>query len=474
MVHYFKLGSWDRFILLLLVFGLLQVPYHLFFQGALVPELYWIRLGERMAQGWRLYAQAQTDTGPFPALVYAGLARLGILDVATLRYLATALVLAQALWLNRMAHKYQLITDRHFLLAFFYLIFAHVGPDALSLSPVLMATTFVLFATGRFFAILKEGSGSDDTVVLGLWLGLAVACYQPAALFLFSFYTSALFFTGLRLNQYLQMLVAMLLPTAGVYVFFLVGGGEAEFWTCFLSPFRFKAIESFVGWDLTIGIGGLLVLISLAGWAVANQNSRVNFQRLGFTVFFFSLIMAVLSIVPGASRSTDQLLFLVPHAAFFATQFMLHTRGFLMQEVLGLVLVLVFAGIFFGMADANFGRQILGHRLLAEDPPKGFMANFTGRSILVLADDARFIKHNPVATRYLRFGIAPTEPGWSQTHEGLIFWYQCLAEDPPALIYDPQQQIPALAVRIPEFGRCYKASFYPHLYEAIPGRRFGK
>jgi hypothetical protein len=184
--------------------------------------------------------------------------------------------------------------------------------------------------------------------------------------------------------------------------------------------------------------------------------------------------MAVLSIVPGASRSTDQLLFLVPHAAFFATQFMLHTRGFLMQEVLGLVLVLVFAGIFFGMADANFGRQILGHRLLAEDPPKGFMANFTGRSILVLADDARFIKHNPVATRYLRFGIAPTEPGWSQTHEGLIFWYQCLAEDPPALIYDPQQQIPALAVRIPEFGRCYKASFYPHLYEAIPGRRFGK
>jgi hypothetical protein len=336
-----------------------------------------------------------------------------------------------------------------------------------------MANTFVLFALGRFFKILKEGQSNDDSMVLGFWLGLAGLCYQPAYLFIFPLYLSSIFFTNLRLNQYLILFVAMLLPLGFVYTFFLLGGGEAEFLTCFLAPFRLRFFMSFVGWDLILGMGGVLLLISLAGWAIANQNSRVNFQRLGFTVFFFNLVIAFLTIFTGSVQSTDQLIFLVPHAAFFMSQFMLFTKGFLMQEIYNLLVGILLVGGFYGMVDPGFGKQILGHRLFAEEPPKGFVANFKGQDILVLENDFRFYKYNKPATRFFKYYLSDLDPRLSQTHEGLIFWYECLAENPPQLIYDPHELIPALAVRIPEFGKCYKATFYPHLFQVIPNRRFG-
>jgi len=474
MVQYFKLGSWDRLIVLLLLYGLIHAPFLWFSQDIMVPELAWIRLGERLASGWRLYAQVLDETGPVPAMVYALIAKTGFLSFPVLRYLAAVVVLLQALWLNSMVHRYQLVSDRNYLVAFFYIVFAHLGPDCLSLSPVLMANFFVIFALGRFFKLLKEGQNNDDAMVLGFWLGLAGLCYTPAWYFILPLYLSSIFFSGLRLNQYLIILVAMLLPFGFVYTFFLLGGGETEFLTCFLSPFRFRFFTSFVGWDLILGMGGLLLLVSLAGWAVANQNSKVNFQRLGFTVFFFNLVIAFLTIFTGSVQSTDQLIFLIPLAAFFMCQFMLFTKGFLLQEIYSLLVGILLVGGFYGMADPGFGKKILGHRLFVEEPPKGFVANFKGKDILVLDNDFRFYKYNRPATRFFKFYLSDVDARLSQTHEGLIFWYQCLAENPPQLIYDPRELIPALAVRIPEFGRCYRATFYPHLFEAIPNQRFGR
>lgn len=474
MLQYFKLGSWDRLILLLLAALLLQAPFFFFPPEILVPELLRIRLGEKLADGWRLYAQIQDETGPLAAMVYAAMAKAGILYPGGLRAAAFLLILAQAFYLNNLVHNLQLVTDRHYLVAFFYLVFSHLGPDSQSLSPVLLGNTFHLFALGRFFRLLKEGSGQDNSMILGLWLGLAALCYPPMGLLVLALLVSALFFTGLRPNQFLVAILAVILPWASVYPFYLLGGGEQEFFICLLAHFEPGFRESWTGWDIYLSLAAFLLLIALAGWAAGNLNSRVNLQRMGFMVFFFSLINGFLILFLGTVRTTENLLVLLPHAAFFATQFFLFTRGILMQEMVNLFVCGIFLSVFYGLSDAGFGTRIFHHQLLAGKPPKGFQANFKGPPIMVLANDPRFFLHNPCATRYLRFYLNPVQSRLSQTHEGLIFWYQILAEDPPRLIYDPDNLIPAVALRIPEFGRCYRATFYPRLYEAIPGAAFGK
>jgi hypothetical protein len=474
MVQYFKLGSWDRLIILLLVFGLMQTPFLLFENHIQTPELLWIRLGERLADGWRLYAQIADESGPFAALVYGLLAKLHLAEFHVLRIAGSALILIQAFWLNQLARRFQLMHERNFLIAFFYIIFIHIGPDSVTLSPILMATTFLLAVYGRLFKIIKDGPNSDDAIYLGLSLGFATLCYQPAALFILPCYLSALFFSGLRINQYLMIAVAMLLPGTLVYSFFLVGGGEADFWHCFLAPFRFGFLISWVGWDVILGFGGLLFLVSVMGWVVANRNSRVNFEQLGFTVFFFGLITAGLSIFFGTVQSSYQLLFLVPHAAFFMAQFIQFTKGFLMQEVVNLILIVLMLGGFFGMSNPSFGHQIFGHQLFVEEPPKGFKVNFKDQSILLLSNDFRYYKYNRPATRFFKFYLSKIKKQDSQTIQGLMYWHQCLAEDPAQIIYDPNGFVPSLAVHLPEFGKSYRASFYPSLFQAFPGKKFGK
>jgi len=473
MIQYFKLGSWDRLILLIILFVIIQFHFCFLSQDILLPELLWLRLGQRLADGWMLYGHTLDETAPLSALVYAGIAKTRLTDFHIYRYLGSALILIQALWLNQICRRFVLFTDRNFLVAFFYIIFSHVGPDGVSLSPTIMAATCIIAGYGRIFKIIRFGPDNNDTMFMGLSIGLAVLFYQPSALFIFPFCLSAVFFSGMRLNQYFIVLVAMILPSAFVYTFFVLWGGTNEFWLCFLSPFRFGFLHSWVGWDLIFGFGGFLLLLSFAGWAVANNNSKVNFQLLGFSVFFFGLVVAALSVFVGAIQSTYQLFLLVPHAAFFMAQFVSYSRSILLQEILVLFIFLIMIGSFFGMADPTFGRQIFGHKLFVDEPPKGFVANFKNKNLLLLSNDFRYYKYNPPSTRFFKFYLSGLHNDLSQTHEGLIYWYECLEEDSPQLIYDPYGLVPALAVRIPEFGKCYRASFYPKLYEAIPGTRFG-
>lgn len=450
----------------------MQAPFLLFAQSILTPELLWIRLGERMADGWRLYAQIADETGPISALVYALLAKLNLAEFKILRFAGSALILIQAFWLNQIAQRFQLMNERNYLVAFFYLIFCHLGPDGVSLSPTLMATTFLLATYGRLFKIIKVGASSDDAMFMGLNLGLAALCYQPVVLFLFPIYLSCLFFSGLRINQYFIVLVAMLLPSALVYSFYLVGGGEADFWYCFLAPFRIGFLVSWVGWDVSLGFGGILVLLSLLGWVVANQNARVNFQQLGIAVFFFGLIAAVLSVFLGTIQTTSALFFLVPFASFFMAQFTQFTRSALTREITVYLILIVVLGGFLGMSNPIFSKRIFGSSLFLEEPPKGFRANFKGKPLLLLSNDFSYYKYNPPATRFFKFYLSNLRKKDSQSIEGLIYWYQCLAEDPPKLIYDPQEFILPLAVRIPEIANRYSVGFYPSLYVAR-GRKFG-
>jgi len=474
MVQLFKIGSGERLLMLLAIFGLMQAPFLLFNDSILVQELLWIRLGERLADGWRLYAQAADDTAPIPAMMYGLLAKAGLHNFHMLRILGTALVLSQALWLNQMAFRYQLVADRNYLMAFFYIIFIHTGPDAVSLSPILISCSFILFSLGKLFKILKDGASSDDAMVMGIWLGLAFLSYQPALIFILPIYISALFFSGLRINHYFLIAAAAMLPLGLVYACFIYGGGSRDFSHCFFSQFRFQPFLNLSGLNIILIQAAVLLMVAIWGWAFSNQNSRVNFHRLGFNVFFFSTIAGFASLFLGSTRSTDQLLLLVPQAAYFMGQFVIHSRKKLFTELAGISLAAFFLFSFYRISNPNFGKQVLHLNLFAEEPPKGFSANFQGQRLLLLDNDFRYYLHNPAATRFFRHYLSGLDKQDSQTYEGLIYWYQCLAEDPPKIIYDPHGLIPNLALHIPEFTHCYRATFYPNLYQAIPGKVFGK
>jgi hypothetical protein len=474
MIQLFRIGSADRLLLLLGFYALLHLPYLIFNDHILVQELLRLRLGERLADGWRLYVQAADDTAPLPALLYGLLAKAGLCDFRFLRFFAALLIWYQAMWFNRMAVRYQLVSDRNYLIAFFYLIFIHCSADACSLSPALLGLTFFLYAFGHFFRILKDGANSEDAMLTGLWLGLAGICFQPFLILLIPVFLSAILFSGLRINDYFLILAASLLPSLCFYGFFLFQGGTDDFLSCFLAGFQLTPSLSFIHPGLLLSIASVLLFLSLAAWVFANQNSRVNLQRLGFNVFFFSSLTAFGAVFIGSVRMGESLLLLVPATAFFCAQFTLLSRRMLLNELAGLIIILLFATAFYQQSQPQGALAAYNRDLFLKEPPKGFVVNFRSKSILLLSNDFRFYTGNKAATRFFRYYQSGLRKEMTNTYEGLIYLYQCLEEDPPAIIYDPSGYMDRVAVHMPEFRRCYRSSFYPGLYERVPGAIFGR
>jgi hypothetical protein len=473
MIHLFKIGSADRLFLLSGFFILVHLPFLLWNDTPLIQEIMRMHLGDRLSYGWRLYAQALDDTAPFPSLVYASLAKFGLMHFKVQRLLASLLLWFQAIWFNKMARRYQLVSDRNFLFAFFFLVFAHAGADTMSLSPALFASGFLLFSCGILFRILKDGAGPDDAMKMGLWLGMAFISYQPSLIFILPFFLSALLFSGFRLNHYLLSAAAALLPAFAVYAFYNFFGGKADFVFCFLAPFRMQPFVSLLNLEYLLIPALVMTAISVFGWVYANQNSRVNFHRLGFNVFFFAAIAGLISIFLSSCRTGEGLLLLLAPSAGLMAQFTLHCRNRLLAEGSGQLLVFLFIGSFYFTNGTFSAAQPVSAGLFMEDPPLGFEVNFKDRSLLLLGNDVRYYRYNPPATRYFRFYLSQLSRRNSATYEGLIQWHQCLAEDPPQLIFDPSGLIPDLALHLPEFRRSYRSTFYPNLYEAIPGTTFG-
>jgi len=474
MIQFFKIGSADRLLLLLGLFLLLHLPYLLFNDQLLVQELLRIRLGERLADGWRLYAQAMDDTAPLSAFLYAAMAKLGLADFRIFRLLAAVILWFQSLWLNQMALRFNLVQERNYLIAFFYLMLAHVAADTATLSPVLIGLCFFLPALGKLFRIFKEGASADDAMLAGLWMGLAAASHLPFLIFLLPFIASALLFSGMRLNHYLILLAAAFLPFLSFYVFHLYQGGLSEFVSCIKSGFRLQALLLLCGMPLVLLCGGLLFLLSLAGWMFASQHSRANFHRLGLLVFIFCAFAGLVCLFTGPVRSTENVLFLLPMAAFLMAQLVLLYKNRLVSELLGATLLLTIITGFYQQAGARSWFLCWNKELFVQEPPKGFSANFRGKRLLLLSNDFRYYRYNSSATRFFRFYLSGLRRNSTETYQGLIFWYQCLEEDPPELIYDPDGWLNGIALRIPEFRKCYRTGFYPGLYEAIPGHTFGK
>lgn len=472
MIQLFKVGSPERLVMLLVLFVFAQGPFLLWHDQPLIQEILRQRLGERLADGWRLYAQISDETGPVPAMLYALLSKAGLMHFKAQRILASVLLWQQAIWFNQMARRHQIVSDRNFLFAFFYLLFAHVSVDAISLSPALLSCSFLLGAFGVLFRILKDGTNPDDAMRMGLWLGFAFISFQPSLVFLLPFFLAALLFSGLRLNHYLIAIAATILPAFAVYVFCLYSGSKAEFLFCFLAPFRIQPLYSLLSFQQVLIPALIMTSLAVFGWIYSNQNSRVNFHRLGFNVFFFASIAGFLSIFLGSIRTGEGLLMLLIPAAGLMAQFNIHCRKKWLSEAIGLFLVALFmGGYYFSFSEA---KRLGTDLLFSGEPPKGFSANFSGKSLLLLSNDFRYYTKNQPATRFFRHYMSNLKKDYSETYQGLIFWHQCLMEDPPELIYDPAGFIPELASRMPEFGRCYRMTFYPDLYQAVPGTTFGK
>ena len=101
--------------------------------------------------------------------------------------MATVFIGIQAISLNFYFNASDIIREKGYVPAFFYVVLSFSFLDFYTLSPALMSLTFLIPALGQLFYLMKTGSTESKILKVGVYAGLASLFYLPSITILLTF-----------------------------------------------------------------------------------------------------------------------------------------------------------------------------------------------------------------------------------------------------------------------------------------------
>ena len=455
MLSFFKVNAVYQIFSLLILLILIRVPVYLVGLPQLIPELQWMLVGEQINKGFVLYSEIWDNTAPLSALVYAGLD--GLFGRSQTVYQITALTVAsfQVIYFNVMMNNRDILMKRNYVPGLIYLLFLNFSFDCCTLSPVLMATTFMLMAFGKIVRQINRLNSTDEVFEIGFLIGIASLFYPPACVFILWAIASMVFFSGATLRQHSLSIFGFLFPLLLTALFFYLDGTFTAFYRNFISSVfqirqynlnDFKSLFVTLSIPFGLGILGFLRLVNTFGF----NNFQVRCQQ----VMMLWAIAGVVSIGLMPFLAPMQFIIFVPALAFFTINFF---NSFKKQWLAELIFLGVFTSVLLIHYQAVFATgfegfvQLKNLKLGVNQDVK-----IKNKRILVLGDGMEEYKNNYAATPYLNWNLAKYELENLDNYDNVISILKNFEKDSPEIIIDKVNLAPKLFKRIPALERQYK------------------
>lgn len=454
MIRFFKINDPLRIAGVLIVLLLIRLPALLFDLPVLVPELNWLLVGEKMSEGLMIYRDIDENTGALSAGVYWVLHEMFGRSVTVLRVLSLLLVFVQGVMLSQGLNGLDVLREKTYLPAFFYVIFASLFYDSLTLSPVLMGTTFLISGSLRLFQLLKHGNSDNGVFLVGFNFGLATLFYFPYLFFIFLAIFALLFYTSTVLRRYFVLIFGWFFPILLALVFFHLKGGFKSFivdilyYSLGLSKTSYLSIGAVVLiFAVPLMLGGIGALKSLRSTGYVNFQQRCN--RIMLWWFAFSILVVLISF----EFSVFHLFVLVPGLAYFMSDLIIGVKRKLYQRLFlwSLIISLVVSLFSYQLNVLPINHKQL---LISEEKITTY-----GR-VLVLGNDKRVFVNpeNHPATRYLNWSLSQRVFTDLNNMLNVSEVYGELQADLPDAIIDQENLVPDLFHRLPEIAEHYELS----------------
>jgi len=422
----------------------------------IIPEIKWLTLGEKLAQGGVMYRDVWDNTPPLAAFVYKWLFIFFGKSTTPYRILSIILVFFQAGIFNNMLLKNKAYNQNTYVAALIYMLFMNLSFDFFTLSPVLMAMTFILLATNNLFKRMDNKSKDEMFVQIGLYLGIATLFFLPSILYFLITILSLLIYTGSIFRRMMLLVygfgVILTLAFAYYYWYDALGAFSVQFIT---SVLRIETINyiSFFELCLLIAVPFLIFVVSLFKM---NQKGRfINFQIKIQRVMLFFFLSGIVAMTMVKDFATYQLIYFIPSVAFFVAHYILTIRNWLVAEVTFLfILLLIFVNNLLPLKKylhidrfANYDNLIVRqstHYKLTK-----------GKKILIIGEEINEYYDSKLSTPYLNWQYAKYHLSSPDYYDNLTAIYQHFTKDMPEVILDEKGVIPALFEKMPTIQSRY-------------------
>jgi hypothetical protein len=467
LISYFKGILLSRLLVLILLFVAIRVPLIILDIPLSLPELKYMVLGERLSGGATLYRDVYDSTAPLAAIIYQ------LLDVAfgrnilVYRLLASLILFLQSMRFNSILNRNNIFSEKSFLPALLYFVFRSVFFEFDILSPMLLGTTFLIFAFSYLIVPTKEGSSNPKLFKAGFLMGLAALCHLPLLLFLLWAFLALIFFAFNAFRSSLLLICGFLFPYAVGFTFFLYADAVPNFIQYnLLSAWSFYPELLLTPLDLIKVLTVPVLFLSFSVFHALIHAPTLNYQLKFLQLMLWWIGVALLVTIAGQNISAIAWLLFLPATAYFGTYFFLRPRRLWLTEpfflaLLSSILILRYS---FLLPPTPYTKLDISRLLLHPDAKYAAIKN---AHILVLGDNVNYYAFNRAATPYINWQLAQEDFRRLNTYYAVFKIRRNISASAPEYIVDEAGLMPELMYKIPDLFSHYERIDNQQIYKRI-------
>jgi hypothetical protein len=259
---------------------------------------------------------------------------------------AATLIFIQALWLNQVVNKYNLLGKPSFLPALIYITVSSLFVPFLILSPPLICNFLVIWMVDKLFNFYKNDSAKTTAYDLGMIVGMGTLIYFPFIYMFLAVWIALIIFRAFNWREWVAVLVGFVTIFFFLAVYFYLTNRINQYYTIWLplgSSFPSKIHINYYNYLVLIPV---IIIFILAFFRLRLNYFKSFIQtRKSFQLLIIIFIIALLSFYIKANfRVNHFMLCAVPTTIFFAYYFLYATKRWFYET---LYILLVISIIYF-------------------------------------------------------------------------------------------------------------------------------
>ena len=459
MIKFFKINDPYRLVVIAIVYLAIKTVLFLFDFDFTIQELQFLIAAKAIGQGKWLYRDIWETTEPFTTLLYSLLPNSTAAFKNTAYWINVFLILFNSIYVNYFIQKFDLLTTKSHLPAFFYLFFSLIIFELNSFSNALLASTMLLFMVGNLLAYFKKEE-PKRLYDASFCLGIASLFYLPSICFFIVTLFSVIVFTREIAKSFILLVLGILFPWIIVSIVFLWQDGLGDFYRIFLFNY-FSQYQNYIVyselWLILLAPG--LAFITILYFSINSTIREINYQSVCRRLFVIWAIggLIAFSILPVKSFASIHL-FLLPLSYFFSYYTVNLKKTTFTSLVLLLCIVLM---VTFQIRSLQGISLIKSMIKISTKPPE--IKNLKNKKIWVAGDSISYYLNAKLASKYLNWEVSKIDFDNTKEFVAIESIRKSFQTEMPEIIIDQNKIMPIIFKRIPELATHYhqqKTGYY--------------
>ena len=418
MISFFRISTVYKYIFICFFFLAIRIPAITYGVPQILPELNWFLIAERMDAGFGLYSEIWDDIGPLSASFYWLIYQIFGANSLALQVLTSLLILTQAFMLNHFLRMREVYQDRTLIPVLLYITLMHLFIDFFTLSPVLLANTFLIITIRYILLHINERKRYNAVFEVGAYIGIATLFYLPSFAMLIVAMLSFILYTGTPFKDYILLFFAFLFTVGIAFLGFYLFNSEYDFYINFFQPLFYLKPQFNISLIDLIKMMLLPILFCVLGIVNTQLYRRYsNYQQRSQLVMILWLMLSVLSIFLASQVAAFSLMLAIPAMVFILTHYLLMLKNTLFKEAIYMLILInslyfLYSTLYKTPLRVNlpiaswtkFEISVSSDKLLVKSHPQHKLLQ--GKRVLVLGDALGYYKGAHVASPYLNWRLA--------------------------------------------------------------------